>query len=57
MGWKCTSPFAYLGKLLKLLTSSPPSERTKRTINPRLALKSLSFFAEVARECYHSVPA
>jgi hypothetical protein len=39
LGRKCTWPFAHLGKLLKLLTSSPPSERT---INPRLALKSLT---------------
>jgi hypothetical protein len=30
----------------------PPSERT---INPRLALKSLTFFPDVTRECYHSV--
>ena len=32
------------------------SLRSERTINPRLALKSLRFFSEVTRECYHSVP-
>jgi hypothetical protein len=40
--WARTAPslFAHPGKPLKLLTSSPPSERT---INPHLAFKSLSY--------------
>jgi hypothetical protein len=46
------SPAFVTAEILILKGTETPSERTT---NPRLALKSLSFFPDVTRECYHSV--
>jgi len=53
--WVRNAPYAVKdrGNPLKSQQMRAPSERT---INPRLALKSLRFFPDVTRESYHSVP-
>jgi hypothetical protein len=53
--WVRNAPYALKDpdNPLKSRQMRPPSERTR---NPPLALKSLSFFPDVTRECYHSAP-